>query len=342
MTSDIYIDQQFIARLGFRWRHIGQLTYPISHHCETGYRKRLYIVKEPHNYLVHCFNCGYSKHFAQFLKDDHPHLYEEYLAELRPEPTRKPLRTVVAQAVELPPWQFSRKEALRLGATHYQGKPCDQCLDHCTRRRVSSGVCAHCDNLRRYDKFRAVLRPDDPCPRCQGTLYYKSNGKCVNCSRQSRHELGIVSMPGKKNCRGCHQPAISGSYIYCQRCSIRLKRRTAEAHQYLSMRTMLDQSYKSMMVRFGREIPKTTVVWKGLRYWGSSDRMAVFMRSMVRKYKNDGVVHERILDKECWIPLQMLKTYGTDPDDNPIVPVWYFNNPWMPTPKKIKGYEMAE
>jgi hypothetical protein len=335
MSSDIYLDQLFIARLGFHWHHMGTLTIKASHHCEAGDRKRLYIIRIGNDFLVRCFNCGYSKHFRNYLKEHHPELYEEYQATLHPKPT------VIAQptqrqADDIP---MSRKEAKQIGARTYHGKPCGQCLDHCTVRRTNNGVCDHCNNQARYLKFRAHETPDDPCPRCQSTTRYK-DGTCVNCSQQRRFELGIVSRPDKK-CRGCHQP-ISGSYIYCQRCSVRIKRRTTEAHEYISMRMLFDASYKSMMVRFGREIPKTTVVWKGLRYWGSSDRMAVFMKSLVRKYKKDGVVHERILDKECWIPLQMLKTYGTDPDDNPIVPVWYFNNPWMPTPKKIAGYEMAE
>jgi hypothetical protein len=150
MVNSIYEERLYIERLGFHWKRPGEVTQAIRHECETGKKRRLFIIQEPHNYLVKCHNCGYSRHFVQYLREVHPAFYADYKkgkifsasakgsASFREE---KPTVNKRTREVELPPWQFSRKEAKRRGASHYQGKPCQDCGDQCTRRRLNS-VCA--------------------------------------------------------------------------------------------------------------------------------------------------------------------------------------------------------
>jgi hypothetical protein len=50
----------------------------------------------------------------------------------------------------------------------------------------------------------------------------KGHNRCVNCSRERRHDLGYEASPNKHR-RGCHCRMTSGSYGYCRRCWERVK-----------------------------------------------------------------------------------------------------------------------
>jgi len=246
LFDSIHIDQSFISRLGHKWKRPAELTHPFKHNCESGKKKRAYIIKKPSHYLVHCHNCGYSKYFSTYLKEFHPDLYAEYLKEkkINAEPTSyKHTGEVV-----LAPWQFSRKEAKRLGASHYQGKPCQECDDHCTRRQVASGNCAHCKNVARYEKYHTM--EGSSCRRCGLTKKYK-NGVCVYFSKEARRVLGIRANPNKQ-CHHCHCRMTSGSYLYCKSCSQRIKREHRRDEGEAAMRLMFAESKKRLLERFGR------------------------------------------------------------------------------------------
>lgn len=380
MHGNIYLDLEFVNRLGFRWMTLGKVTFKTSHSCENPKKakKRFYIVRETNNCLAKCFNCGYSVHFVKYLEDEHPELYQQYMARLKAESQHDVDNVNVSgdREVEVEPWEFPRKHAIAIGGTHYQGRPCenfvaavmtsvaeqvfddegnlvdtimtstgdaDQMRCGSTRRRTDSGACAKCDNRRAHERRWTIEIPEQPCPRCQFTRYYKRGGKCVYCSDQRRMELGIQATTDK-HCLRCGAPIRRSGY--CHDCGLAFQSNKARVEQMIDREQQHEAMVKLLLdkrqtmvgsltdvdnINKQPEPPKEANTDVNIVHVSQSqqpqEELVVVRPAKYRGTGDKAAVYSRTGNTTILIPWSFIDLYGTDPDGNPIVPKSYYDNP---------------
>lgn len=127
-----YIDRKFINLISsrlerFAWKTstVANLRCPYCHDSSKNkYKARGYFYERKGNFSYHCHNCGVSKRVMQFIKEQDPILYKEYLLENFGEPFKK-RRDVEPQLQSVAP-KFSKRIDLEsiesLPLEHYAKK----------------------------------------------------------------------------------------------------------------------------------------------------------------------------------------------------------------------------